>query len=81
MLCLRKETRLVAVCRKLIFKDNLVLSLNNMEKMKELIEEYLKTLSEKEKKAYEIAKEHLGMSFQIEKSNGFIKWKQNKTIS
>jgi transcriptional regulator CtsR len=52
-----------------------------MEKLAELIEEYLRTLSEKEKKAYEIAKEHLGMSFQIEKSNGFIKWKKNKTIS
>jgi len=81
MLCLRKEARLVVVCRKLIFKDNFLLSLNNMEKFTELIEEYLRTLSEKEKKAYEIAKEHLGMSFQIEKSNGFIKWKKNKTIS
>ena len=50
-----------------------------MEILAELIEEYLRTLSEKEKKAYEIAKEHLGMSFQIEKSNGFIKWKKNKT--
>lgn len=50
-----------------------------MEKIAELIEEYLRTLSEKEKKAYDIAKEHLGMSFQIEKSNGFIKWKKNKT--
>jgi len=54
-----------------------------MEKPEDLIEEYLKSLSEKEKKAYEIAKEHLGMSFQIEKSNGFIKWKKNResTIS
>ena len=52
-----------------------------MEKLEELIEEYLMTLSEKEKKAYEIAKEHLGMSFQIEKSNGFIKWKKDKIIT
>ena len=49
-----------------------------MVKTEDLIEEYLKSLSEKEKKAYEIAKEHLGMSFQIEKSNGFIKWKKNR---
>jgi hypothetical protein len=39
-----------------------------------LIMEYIKTLSEKERKAYEIAKDHLGTTFQIEKSNGFIKW-------
>jgi hypothetical protein len=70
---------LLAVYRKLIFKDNFVLSLNIMEKLDKFIEEYLMTLSEKEKKAYDIAKEHLGMSFQIEKSNGFIKWKKNKT--
>ena len=38
------------------------------------IEQYIATFSEKEKKAYKIAKEHLGMSFQIEKSNGFITW-------
>jgi hypothetical protein len=42
--------------------------------MEKLIEQYIATFSEKEKKAYEIAKEHLGMSFQIEKSNGFIRW-------
>ena len=43
-----------------------------------IIEEYLKSLSEKEKKAYEIAKNHLGMSFQIEKSNGFMKFVKEK---
>ena len=41
------------------------------------IKEYLISLTEKEKKAYEIAKSHLGMSFQIEKSVGFINWKKN----
>jgi hypothetical protein len=41
-----------------------------------MIEKYFKSLSEKEKKAYEIAKSHLGMSFQIEKSNGFIKFRE-----
>lgn len=42
----------------------------------ELKAKYLMTLSEKERKAYEIAKEHLEMSFQLEKSIGFIKWKK-----
>jgi len=43
-----------------------------------LVTEYIESFTEKEKKAYEIAKSHLGMSFQIEKSNGFLKWKKNK---
>ena len=37
-------------------------------------EMYLKSLSPKEFKAYLIAKEHLSMSFDIEKSIGFLKW-------
>jgi hypothetical protein len=41
-----------------------------------LKEKYLETLSQKEKKSYLIAKEHLGMSFQLEKSLSFIKWKK-----
>lgn len=43
---------------------------------------YVNTLSEKEKKSYLIAKSHLGMSFQLEKSVGFIKWfkEQQSTI-
>jgi len=45
-----------------------------METEKTLQEQYLDTLSEKERKAYEIAKDHLGMSFQLEKSVGYIKW-------
>lgn len=41
-------------------------------------EKYIKTMSEKEHKAYLIAKSHLGMSFQIEKSNGFLEWKKKQ---
>ena len=37
-------------------------------------EQYLKTLNEKEFKAYEIAKRCLGTSFDLEKSNGFLTW-------
>jgi hypothetical protein len=41
---------------------------------------YIKTLTEKEYKSYQIAKSHLGTSFQIEKSVGFLQWKkQNET--
>lgn len=39
-----------------------------------LTSQYLKTLTEKERMAYEIAKDHLGSSFELEKSNGFITW-------
>jgi len=38
---------------------------------------FLTTLDEKEMKAYLIAKDHLGSSFQLEKSNGFLKWKKS----
>ena len=40
-----------------------------------LITQYINTFNEKELHGYNIAKEHLGMSFQIEKSIGFINWK------
>jgi hypothetical protein len=43
---------------------------------KTLMNLYLETLSEKEMKAYIIAKNHLGTSFQLEKSGGFKKWKK-----
>ena len=39
-----------------------------------LVEQYLKSLSEKERQAYEIAKDHLGSSFELEKAVGFLKW-------
>ena len=39
-------------------------------------QKYLDSLSVKEKQAYEIAKDHLGMSFDLEKSIGFIQFKK-----
>lgn len=36
---------------------------------------YLATLNDRELKAYHIAKDHLGMSFTMERSNGFRQWK------
>lgn len=38
---------------------------------------YLKQLNKIEKQAYTIGKSHLGSSFNIVKSNGYISWKKN----
>lgn len=48
-------------------------------RMSSLEEQYLNSISAKEMKAYLIAKNHLGMSFQLDKSVGFIKWKKEQT--
>jgi hypothetical protein len=42
----------------------------------QLTELYIDSLSSKEKKAYLIARDHLGMSFTLEKSVGFLQWKK-----
>jgi hypothetical protein len=51
---------------------------NNFEsyeiKLQSSIIEYLSQLNPIEKKAYKIAKEHLGSSFNIVKSNGYCDW-------
>ena len=53
---------------------------NNFEKydknVQSLIVQYLSQLDSIDKKAYKIAKEHLGSSFNIVKSNGFCDWKK-----
>ena len=54
---------------------------NNMDKEQELQQAYLNSLSEKEKKGYEIAKSHLGMSFDLEKSIGYLEWKKKNETS
>lgn len=41
-------------------------------------EEYYKSLSEKEKKACEIARQHLGSLFDLEKTAGFLQWKKKQ---
>lgn len=43
-------------------------------KLQASIIEYLSQLNPIEKKAYKIAKEHLGSSFNIVKSNGYCDW-------
>ena len=47
-----------------------------METEKEIETEYVKSLTEIEKKGYEIAKSHLGSSFSLKKSIGFKQWKK-----
>ena len=43
-----------------------------------LVEEYLQSLNAQEKQTLEIAKDHLGSSFNITKSIGFIKWNEKR---
>jgi hypothetical protein len=40
----------------------------------QLVEQYLQEMNNLEKQAYDIARSHLGTSFNILKSNGFIQW-------
>jgi hypothetical protein len=47
------------------------------EKQREIFE-YLSEMHEKEIIGYKIAFDHLGTSFDICRSNGFITWKRNK---
>jgi len=42
-----------------------------------LIEQYISSLNDQERKTLEIAKDHLGTSFNIVKSVGFIKWNES----
>jgi len=41
---------------------------------------YIESLTDKEKKAYDIAQSHLGSSFDLSKSSGFIKWKKTYVL-
>ncbi len=49
----------------------------SMEKQTEVYN-YLIQMNEYQKKAYLIAKDHLGTSFNVIKSNGFVEWKKQK---
>ena len=47
---------------------------------KELVKEYISQLNPIQQKAFGIAQQHLGSSFHLVKSNGFIDWKKKQTI-
>ncbi len=49
-----------------------------IEEQREIFD-YLSSMDDHHKKAYEIALNHLGSSFNIYRSNGFKEWKQTKT--
>ena len=49
------------------------------EKKREIFD-YLNSMDEHHRKAYEIALNHLGSSFNIYRSNGFKEWKQSSKI-
>ena len=42
--------------------------------LKEALRQYVLSLNEKERKALEIAKDHLGETYSMKKSNGFLDW-------
>jgi hypothetical protein len=52
---------------------------NYDEKIQSTIIQYLNQLSPNEQSAYKIAKDHLGSSFHILRSNGFQDWKKKQT--
>ena len=47
------------------------------EKQCEILD-YIKSMDERDKKAYKIAFNHLGTSFNICKSNGYKEWKKSQ---
>ena len=51
---------------------------NNSEQ--ENLERYVNSLNEKERQAYEIAKDHLGSSFSLYKSRGYLDWKKRNGL-
>ena len=55
-------------------------STKEKEKM-QLEDQYLAQLDETQLKAHAIAKSHLGTSFNLKKSNGFIEWIKKFTPS
>ena len=50
-----------------------------MDNQQELQQQYIQTFNKKEKRGYEIAKNLLGMSFDLEKSIGYKEWKQKQS--
>jgi len=63
-------------------KNKTYLILLIMEKTQtiSLTDDYVRSLSDKEYQGYMIAKSHLGSSFDLEKSLGFIEWKQKTEL-
>ncbi len=64
------------------YKNYMYLFIQRMDtNMEQLLTQYIQSLNEKEQKAYLIAKSHLGTSFNLQKSNGFIQWAKTNNIN
>jgi len=46
-----------------------------------LIKEYTETLTPFERQGLAIAKDHLGPSFDMKRSSGFVRWRDSKKLS
>ena len=44
------------------------------------VDQYIAQLDDMQRKAMEIAKSHLGTSFNIKRSNGFIEWQKKQPV-
>ena len=53
-----------------------VSSSSSVSSLSKLIQEYTSTLTPFEQKGLAIAKDHLGPSFDMKRSSGFIRWKE-----
>jgi len=48
--------------------------------MDPIITEYIQSLDEKQQQALAIAREHLGTSFDIQRSNGYKEWQKKRSL-
>ena len=79
-----EDTKLKKVKKRIIKKKKVIISSdepvnekNDENESLSLEGKYLLTLTDEERETLQIAKEHLKSSFSMEKSVGFIKWKNN----
>ena len=62
----------------IIMKSENKMSQENQNQNQLEISNYINSLTDQEKQTLEIAKSHLGTSFNIMKSIGFLSWKANQ---
>ena len=67
------------VIRKLILYL-CVYKYNHYSIMEQLLQQYIASFTPKEMQAYLIAKSHLGSSFSLYKSVGFLQWKKKQGL-
>ena len=67
---------MIILCLKIVLNIKLYHLHTPMESLQqqEHTEDYIKQLTPFEESAYKIAKSHLGTSFNLKKSNGYLKW-------